>query len=474
MRSNVRPLCVDLDGTLIHSDLLIEAVFALLKLNPLYVFLFPVWLAKGKAHLKQQIADRVDLDVTLLPYNELLLTHLRAEKAAGRSLILATASNVRYAEQVALYLGIFDQVLASDAQTNLSGTRKRDRLVAAFGERGFDYAANDGVDIPIWKLSGAAILVNAPSRICNLVQATTPVAGTFTSPRPDSRAYLKAIRLHQWLKNVLVFVPVLMAHEWANITLLLHATLAFLAFGLCASSVYVLNDLLDLEADRQHPTKRRRPFAAGSIPITHGLLMIPLLLGVAFGVALLLPPLFLGVLAIYYLLTLAYSLRLKRTALIDVLTLAGLYTLRIIAGGAATGLSLSFWLLAFSMFLFLSLALVKRYSELLLIQKDAKDVAAGRGYLVVDLETLVHFGVASGYGSVLVLALYINSTVVESLYRYRAALWFICPLFLYWISRVWLLARRDQMHEDPVLFAIEDRLSHWLFVVMAAIVWAAT
>jgi 4-hydroxybenzoate polyprenyltransferase len=470
---DARPLCVDLDGTLIRSDLLIESVFGLLKRNPLYAFLLPVWLTKGKAHLKQQIADRVDLDVTLLPYNRPLLAYLREEKAKGRSLILATASNVRYAEQVAFHLELFDEVLASDAQTNLSGSRKRDRLVAAFGERGFDYAANDGVDLPIWQRAGAAILVDTPPRVAAQVQSVTPIAQTFSSPRPDARTWLKAIRLHQWLKNVLVFVPVLMAHQWANTALLWQAAIAFLAFGLCASSVYVLNDLLDLEADRQHPTKCRRAFAAGTLPIQHGLAMIPLLLGAAFGLALLLPAMFVVVLAVYYAVTLAYSLRLKRVMLIDVLALAGLYTLRVIAGGAATDLGPSFWLLAFSMFLFLSLALVKRYSELLVVQAEAKERAAGRGYQLVDMETLAHFGIASGYGAVLVLALYINGDAVGSLYRHPEALWLIYPLFLYWISRVWLLARRNLMHEDPVLFAIEDRRSHWLFVLMAGIVWAA-
>jgi 4-hydroxybenzoate polyprenyltransferase/phosphoserine phosphatase len=472
--TNTRPLCIDLDGTLIRSDMLIEAVFGLLKQNPFYAFFLPLWLAKGKAHLKQQIAERVDLDVTLLPYNERLLTYLREEKAAGRRLILATASNVHYAEQVALHLGFFDEVLASDAKTNLSGPRKGDRLVAAFGERGFDYAANEGVDLPIWAKAGGAILVDTSPPIARQVQAVTPVVQTFSSPRPDVKAYLKAIRLHQWLKNVLVFVPVVMAHEWGNTTLLLQAAIAFLAFGLCASSVYVLNDLLDLEADRQHPTKRRRPFAAGMLSLRQGLLLIPLLLGAAFALALLLPPLFLAVLAVYYAATLAYSLRLKSAVLIDVLVLAGLYTLRVIAGGAATGLGPSFWLLAFSMFLFLSLALVKRYSELLLVQAQEKEVAAGRGYRLVDLETLAQFGMASGYAAVLVLALYINSTAVGALYRVPEALWLICPLFLYWISRVWLLARRNLMHQDPVLFAIEDRRSHWLFVLMAGIVWAAT
>jgi 4-hydroxybenzoate polyprenyltransferase len=466
-----RPLCVDLDGTLVRSDLLIEAVLGLIKLNPFYVFLLPVWLLRGKAHLKQKVADRVNLDINLLPYNEPFLEYLRAQRTEGRRLILATASNAKYARQVASHLGLFDQVLASDARVNLSGKRKRDQVVAAFGERGFDYAANERVDLPIWSRAGAAILVNASPGVAAKVRTQTPVAKVFESPRPSVKAYLAAIRLHQWLKNLLVFVPVVVAHELRDFSLLLQAAAAFVSFGLCASSVYLLNDLLDLESDRQHPRKRHRALTAGTIPIQHGVLLVPLLLAAAFVVALRLPPWFLAVLGVYYAATLAYSLRLKRVMMIDVLVLATLYTLRVVAGGAATGLGSSFWLLAFSMFLFLSLALVKRYSELVLIRKQVKDAAAGRGYQVRDLETLAQFGIASGYCAVLVLALYINSPTVEALYRHPEALWLICPLLLYWISRVWLLARRGAIHEDPILFALADRRSHWLFALIATVVW---
>jgi 4-hydroxybenzoate polyprenyltransferase/phosphoserine phosphatase len=470
---SVRPLCVDLDGTLIRSDLLIEAVFVLLKSNLLYGLLLPVWLLRGKAYLKQQVADRVDLEVTLLPYDAAFLGYLRTQRAQGRRLVLATASNIKYAEQIAFHLGLFDEVLASDADTNLSGSRKRDRLVAAFGERGFDYAGNHAVDLAIWSHAGAAVLVNAPPELARRAEAVVPVAEVFAAARPGLKVYLNALRLHQWLKNLLVFVPLTMAHQFHEPALVLRAGLAFLAFGLCASSVYVLNDLLDLASDRKHPSKRLRAFAAGTLPIEHGVLVIPVLFGAAFALALRLPGWFPVTLGVYYALTLAYSLRLKQAVLVDVLALAVLYTLRVIAGGAATDLGPSFWLLAFSMFLFLSLALVKRYSELLLVQAQDKETAAGRGYQVIDLEALAQFGIASGYLAVLVLALYINSTAVGALYRHPEAIWLICPLMLYWISRVWLLARRNAMHEDPILFAIEDRRSHWLFAIMLAIVWAA-
>ncbi len=469
-----RPLCVDLDGTLVRTDLLIEAVLALLKQNPLNALLLPLWLLKGKTHLKQQIAARVDLDPTRLPYDQPLLDYLRTEKVSGRELILATASHRKYAEQVACHLGLFDEVLATDAEANLSGTGKRDRLVARFGTGGFDYAAAGVSDLAVWSHAGAAIVVNAPPRVPDQVRGVTRIEVVLASPPPRPVDYFKAIRLHQWLKNLLVLVPLALAHQLDQPMLLLQATLAFLAFGLCASSVYLLNDLLDLPADRAHPTKRYRAFAAGTLPIRHGLALIPILLVAALALALLLPVSFLGSLALYYGLTCAYSLRLKRMVLLDVFTLTVLYTLRVIAGAAATGVVPSFWLLAFSMFLFLSLALVKRYAELLLIQQgERQDETVGRGYRLVDLETLSQFGITSGYLAVLVLVLYINGDTVSAQYRHPEVIWLLCPLFLYWISFIWLLARRGRMHEDPVLFAIEDRRSHWLFALMALIVWAA-
>jgi phosphoserine phosphatase len=354
------PLCVDLDGTLVRTDLLIEAVLAFLRQNFLAVILLPFWLLKGKTYFKKQIAERVDLDVSRLPYDLLLLDYLREQKARGRELILATASHFKYAEQVAFHLGLFDEVLATDADVNLSGARKRDRLIAAFGERGFDYAGNATPDLQVWTHAEAALVVNAPPRVLRQARAITRIEKIFVPPSRPPLVYLKAMRIHQWYKNLLVFVPLVLAHQVHEPILLLQAGLAFLTFGLCASSAYILNDLLDLTADREHATKRNRPFAAGILPIQHGLVLITALLVAALALALLLPLWFLGSLVLYYVLALAYSLRLKRVLLLDVLTLAALYTQRVIAGGAATGIVPSFWLLAFSMFFFLSLSLVKR------------------------------------------------------------------------------------------------------------------
>ncbi len=469
-----RPLVADLDGTLIRSDLLVESTFKLLKRNILFVFLLPLWLLKGKAHLKHEIAARVDIDAEWLPYHEEFLDFLKAEYAAGRQLVLATASNEKFAEAIVLNLGIFHDVFASNATVNLSGRRKLERLNECFGDHGFDYAANAMVDLPLWDAAHSALLVNPERGVKEAVERQSKIARVFDDRTGSPfKSYLKALRLHHWLKNLLIFIPLLTAHRFGEPLLVGQALLAFLAFGLCASSVYLLNDLLDLPDDRQHPTKRHRPFAAGSISIVNGVFLIPGLLIAAFVLAIILPTAFVGVLALYYVITLAYSFRLKRAALVDVLTLAGLYTIRVISGAAAVSVELSFWLLAFSMFLFLSLALVKRFTELLTKQQQERTTISGRGYRTTDLETLSQFGSASAYIAVLVLALYIQSEAVRDLYTNPEVIWLLCPLLLYFVSRIWLLARREKLHEDPLVFVICDRRSQWLAGVGAILLWLA-
>jgi len=468
-KSTAPPLAVDLDGTLVKTDLLIESLLALLKQNPLYAFAALLWLWHGKAYLKHQIAQRTKLDVTVLPYHADLLTYLKAQHAQGRQIILATATNERIARQIAEHLQCFSAVFASDTTTNLKSQRKRTRLVSEFGERGFDYVGTDRFDLPIWHSALKAILVNPRRGIQTAAGEITQVERIFEDGTRRLSAYIRLLRPHQWLKNLLIFVPLLTSHRFYEVSLLGQGILAFLAFGLCASSVYVLNDLLDLSADRHHPRKRQRPFAVGAIPVGDGLLLIPLLLGVAFGLAALLPPAFAGVLALYYVLTLGYSFYFKQVVILDVLVLAGLYTVRIIAGSAAVAIWPSFWLLAFSQFLFLSLAMVKRYTELKGVMNDNQRFIKGRDYRVDDLALLASLGGASGYLAVLVLALYINSNQVRTLYNYPEVIWLLCPLLLYWISRIWLLTHRGMMHDDPVVFALEDRLSRFLFLAMLAI-----
>ena len=462
------PLCVDLDGTLIRSDLLVESTLALLRQQPLQALRVPFWLLRGRAYLKQQIARRVSLDAASLPYDARVLARLH-EVAGQRPRILCTASDEVLAQAVAAHVGVFDEVMASNGVANLSGDEKAAHLCQRFGERGFDYAGNERRDLKVWRHARRAIVVNAAASLRSQAAEVCEVEREFPREGGGLRDWVRALRLHQWLKNLLVFLPLLAAHHFFDTGALSHAIMAFLAFGICASGVYVLNDLLDLESDRHHPRKRLRPFAAGTLPVQAGLLAAPLLTLVAFALAFAITPRFAVVLGGYFLLTLAYSLVLKRMVMLDVVVLAALYTIRIVAGGVATATPLSFWLLAFSMFLFLSLAMLKRYTELRGAQQLGRSAASGRGYSVEDLPLIQSFGGASGYLAVLVLALYINSAASEMLYRHPPVLWLLCPLLLYWISRAWAIAHRDSMHDDPLVFAARDGVS-WIVLALSGLV----
>ncbi|WHZ16213.1 MAG: Integral membrane protein [Nitrospira sp.] len=468
------PLCVDLDGTLIKSDLLWESLLALLKQGPLLCFLLPFWLLKGKAHFKHEIARRVTLDVATLPYQQELVEFLSGERRAGRELALATASHVTFARAVAAHLGLFDdRVFGSDASVNLKGSRKVALLVERYGARRFAYAGNSTADLPVWAEANEAIVVNAPAGLVNRAQALTTVSRVFNEPVEWLKLLAKALRVHQWAKNVLVFVPVVASHQITNQTLMLQAGLAFLSFSLSASSVYILNDCLDLGSDRRHPRKRNRPFASGKLSIPFGLLLAAGCLVLGALLALALPQLFWFVLAGYLFLTTGYSFYLKQFVLVDVIVLAQLYTVRVYGGGAATGVIPSHWLLTFSLFLFLSLALVKRFTELrLMSQADGKELH-GRGYRVMDLEYISSIGSASGLLAVLVLALYISSKEVLVLYSHSEILWLVCPMMLYWICRIWMLAYRNKMDDDPVVFAVRDPKSYVMAAMIGAILLLA-
>lgn len=449
-----RPLCVDLDGTLVRTDLLYESLLRMIGSRPWMVLLLPFWLLRGKAHLKQRLAAFGCGDPALLPYDPRVLALL--ESNTDRPRVLCTASDVTLVAPIAAHLGLFDAVYCSDGTRNLAGARKAELLVSLYGERGFDYVANAGVDTAIWKHARAAWVVNGGNGVARAAAAVTRVEAHWPAEQGGPRAWLKAIRLHQWLKNLLVFVPLLASHQFLDAGKGLAAVLAFLAFGLCASGVYLLNDLLDLESDRQHPRKKLRPFACGRLELRAGLLVTPLLTLAGFMLAWLVAPMFLLVLAAYFCLTLAYSLRLKQVMMIDVVMLAALYTIRIVGGAAAIDVPMSFWLLTFSMFLFLSLAMLKRYTELKMTLDSGKTTALGRGYHVGDLSMVQAMGTASGLVAVLVLCLYINAQESEALYRQPLFLWLLCPVLLYWICRTWMLAHRGLMHDDPVVFAVKD------------------
>jgi 4-hydroxybenzoate polyprenyltransferase len=461
------PLVVDLDGTLVKTDLLLESFLALIKKNPLYILFIPYWLLRGKAFLKRQISQRATLDVGLLPYHLEFLDHLKEQQALGRRLFMATATDERIARQVADCLQLFDGVFGSNGKINLAGRYKRDRLVAEFGEKGFDYAGNDQPDLAVWASAHKAILVRPPGSLSRRAARVVEIDRVFPGRERWLIPYIRALRLHQWLKNLLVFVTLVMAHRF-ELDLALNALLAFLAFGLCASSVYLLNDLLDLPSDRNHPRKRRRPLAAGDLSLFWAVVSIPLLLILSLFASLSLPRPFLGILVIYYLSNLAYSFYLKWIVLLDVMVLAGLYTLRVMAGSASVAIWPSAWLLAFSTFLFLSLALVKRYAELVTLGAET-GVVQVRGYQIMDKDLLASLGSGSGYVAVLVLVIYISSGVVESHYVRHQLIWLLCPLLLYWISHIWLMAHRGRMHDDPLVFAIRDRASRIVTLLGAVI-----
>lgn len=466
-----RPLCVDLDGTLLRSDLLLESTLALLARRPWLLLALPVWLLRGKARLKREIASRVAIDAAHLPYDERVLSLLRDQPQRRR--VLCTASDESLARAVAAHLGCFDEVLASDGERNLSGRGKAEALVARFGERGFDYAGNARVDLAVWARAHGAVVVNAGPALARAAGQRCELLAHLPDTGGGLKAWLRALRLHQWLKNLLVFIPLLASHRFMEPEGVLAAVAGFVAFGLCASGVYVLNDLLDLPSDRQHPRKRLRPFASGALPLLPGIVLAPVLALAGLALAWITEPRFAAVLAVYYLMTLGYSLRFKRVAMLDVMLLAMLYTLRIIGGTAVIGAALSFWLLAFSMFIFLSLALLKRYVELSAMLAEGKLTAAGRGYGVDDLPLLQSLGGSAGYLAVLVLALYINSPESIALYSRPQVLWLLCPLVLYWVSRTWVVAHRGGMDDDPVVFAATDRVSQFVGLLCAVIALSA-
>ena len=485
------PLCVDLDGTLVKSDTLVDSALVLARQNPAALLRLPGWLGEGKAALKQHITSEVSLDVAHLPYNRELLQYLEQQHAEGRQIYLATAADRVLADRIAAHLRIFAGVLASDGRTNLAGGNKLAAFRERFGEQ-FCYIGNASPDISLLQAcsaSGTGPMVANPTRglRAGLRRAGVVPARSFQEASSPLRAWLKAIRLHQWSKNVLIFLPLLLAHT-RSAGQIAGGVVAFLSFGLCASATYIINDLLDVEADRQHPRKRRRPFASGDLSAIAGVAVVGLFFVLAALLAVLVPRVVAGLpphlalvrpyhfawwLGVYTVTTLAYSLRLKRATLVDVIVLSGLYTIRILAGSAATGVAISTWLAGFSIFFFLSLAFVKRFAELDGLRQRGGVKPSGRGYQVSDVEQLRSFGSSSGYASVVVLTLYISTLEAQHLYRHTTRLWLLVPVLLLWISRLWLLASRGQLDEDPVVYAITDKRSLALGVVVVLIVLSA-
>lgn len=467
------PLCIDLDGTLVRSDVLIEAALACVRHNPVDALRCVGWLMHGRAFLKRRVAEHTYLDVATLPYDARVITWLRRE-SRQRHCVLCTAADSHVAADVAQHVGGFDEVIASDGMQNLSGVAKAAVLVARFGKGGFDYAGNSPADLHVWRVARRAIVVNASPALVRRVRVECTIERILPREYDGRRAGLRALRPHQWLKNVLLFLPVAAAHMLFSPGSMLRAVVAFVCFCLCASAAYVLNDLLDLSADREHPRKKMRPFASGALSLRWGLVASPALAIAALALACTLSSTFALVLLVYAASTMAYSVTLKRIVILDVLTLAWLYTIRVLAGAVAIPVTASWWLLAFSMFLFVSLAMIKRYAELCDLGKAGLSrTVAGRGYSTDDLALIQMLGTTSGYVSVLVFAFYIDSTASQALYRHHEYLWALAPVLLYWIRRAWLIARRGQMHDDPVVFALTDRASLVVAVVFALVIFAA-
>jgi 4-hydroxybenzoate polyprenyltransferase/phosphoserine phosphatase len=470
------PLVVDLDGTLLRSDTLLEAMLVYAKRGLRESLQLPFWLLKGKANLKEQLATRVDLPFEILPYNNEILKFLQEAKQQQRQIILATATHRIYAEQIARHLGLFDRVIATEKDHNLSSDHKRDRLIEEFGEKGFDYIGNSHADISVCRAADKAYLADPDTGIQKKIENTGNITHVFSTKSNAITTLFHALRPHQWLKNTLIFIPLFTAHSFVNAALFSRALLAFVLFSLAASSGYLINDLLDLESDRRHPRKQLRPLASGEMHLQTGIIAAPVLFIIAFIFALaLFPYSFSTALAIYFTLTFFYSQYLKKIAIIDTIVLAALYTIRIIAGAFACNIFPTFWLLAFSVFLFLSLAMIKRYAELLdLRTKGDVGKTRGRGYYPNDLEIIANLGTAAGYLSVLVLCLYIQEPRTMIMYKNHELIWLACPILLFWISRMWVLTHRGQMHDDPVLFAIKDPASLITAGLFAIIFFLAT
>jgi 4-hydroxybenzoate polyprenyltransferase len=467
-RAHALPLCVDLDGTLVATDTLWESFLGCMRRHPLELLRIPAWLARGRPALKRGLARAAGLQPGSLPFRAEVVEYLKAARAEGRPVVLATASDRLVAEAVASHLGLFDAVLATDGERNLKGARKREALETAFGRDGFEYLGDSAADLPVWEAAGRASCVGLSPAQEARVSARTPIARRFAAPRAGLRTWLRALRVHQWVKNTLVVLPLVMGHRFDEPALLGLVALAFVALSFAASSVYLGNDLMDLAVDRAHPSKRRRPFAAGELSIPAGLAAAPLLMLAAFAISLAwLPASFTATLAVYLALNVVYTFRLKSVAVADVIFLAGLYSLRVLAGGFATGIEVSPWLIAFSLFFFLNLAFLKRYTDLRGMPEGRDGPSPGRDYAREDAPLVLSLGPASGYMATLVLALYMQSEKVTILYRQPDLLWLLVPLLVFWLSRVWMLAHRGEMTDDPVVFTTRDPVS-WAVLALAA------
>jgi 4-hydroxybenzoate polyprenyltransferase/phosphoserine phosphatase len=464
-------LCVDLDGTLIRGDLVWECVLAVLKTRPLTLFLLPFWFVSGKVQAKRHLAKSAHLDAARLPYRGEVLDLLEKEREQGRKTVLVTGADHELAELVAAHLGLFDEVHATNGQVNLTGRNKAAFLAERFQGPGFDYMGDSAADLAVWSKARGAYVVGSKRRIRQAAEVADVRVAILDRPA-SAITWINALRGHHWAKNLLLFLPLALAHTLLP-ALILRTFMGFLLFGGCASGLYILNDLLDLHSDREHPWKKQRPFAAGEISIPQGLLASVILLCGALGSGFVLRRQFGFALLGYAALTMWYSLQLKQIAVLDVFVLSSFYTFRLLAGALLSNTPLSQWFLAFSLFFFLSLAMAKRYSELVHAGVLLKSGNSGRGYLADDRELLLSLGVGSSFAAAVILSLYVHSQDVRVLYVSPQFLFLLCPIVLYWMSRTWLLAHRGELREDPVTLAIRDRVSYGVACATALVIAAS-
>jgi len=460
-------LIVDLDGTLIKTDMLHESFWSSVKRNPYTAFLALISLVYGKAALKDRLSATSDVDVTTLPYNQSVIKYIEEHRLEGGKSVLITGSSQAYADKVSGYLKLFDEAYGTRDGNNLTGKAKRDFIHDFLGFKSFSYIGNSKDDLHVWQHANKIITVNTSKRIRKKAEGIGKPSEHLLTDDVSAISYLKLMRTYQWLKNMLIFLPILAAHQLDRDSIIA-GLLGFFSFSLVASSVYVFNDLLDLGHDRSHPRKRFRPLAAGDLSIANALLLMPVLLLFGFGIGAVLGFSFVLVLALYLILTTLYSFTFKTIAVLDIVLLGALYSLRVFAGGVGSDIKLSFWLIAFSTLFFLALAAVKRQAELIDTLQRGADHLAGRGYKTSDLPIINMVGLVSGFAAVQVLALYVNSEKVQELYKTPEALWGVCCILLYWVIRIVFVTNRGLMTDDPILFTVKDKVSYACLILMSA------
>lgn len=469
-----KPLCVDLDGTLVRTNTLFEAALAAIKKNPWFIVKLALSVSKGKPAIKHIIGIHAPHDASLLPYNNELLAWLKEQRTKGRILILATASDKAIADDIAQYLGIFQEVIASTSQHPVSANTKYAVLSKRFGKKEFSYAGNSHADLTVWQSASSAILVDTETSVGDQVRNSIPIEAEFSNTsKITPRVVMQTMRIHQWAKNLLLFTAPIAAHRIGESSIAVNSAIGFLSFSCLASSVYILNDLFDIASDRTHATKRFRPIAACKVGIPQAMSWSVLMAIVSILLATLFLPLkFLWILAVYFCITSIYSLRIKKIPYIDIVVLAALYVLRIIAGSTATTVPTSKWLFLFAGCLFISLAAVKRVTELAQLEKSS-DRAIGRGYTKRDKELLTALGLTAALFSSVVLSLYTASAAVTTLYSRPTVLIGMILIFSVWIFRIWKHALTGLLPEDPVLFATKDYISYLTIAALFGIILLA-